>query len=94
MRKILLIAGVAGLMLCAGQAARADDQGEDWQQRFHFRLDDLDKLMQGMDELLQSIPRYQAPIIDEDGNIIIRRAPQERGFDPFRQPVEPEFADI
>ena len=92
MREILAM-GVAALALCAGQAARADDQGKDWQQ-FEFHLKDLDKLMRGMDELLQSIPRYEAPIIDENGDIIIRRAPREPGFDPFRQPAEPEFADI
>jgi hypothetical protein len=94
MRKILLTMAVAGLVLCAGQAARADEQGKDWQQQFEFHLRDLDKLMQGMDELLQSIPRYEAPIIDENGDIIIRRAPRGREFDPFRRPEEPEFADI
>ena len=94
MRKILLSMGVAGLLLGAGQAAWADDQSDDWQQQFHFRLDDFDKLMQGMDDLLQSIPRYEAPIIDENGDIIIRRAPREHEFDPFTWPDEPEFADI
>jgi len=94
MRKILVTMGVAGLVLCAGQAARADDQSKDWEQQFHSRLHDLDKLMQGMDDLLQSIPRYQAPIIDENGDIIIRRAPRGREFDPSVRPAEPEFADI
>ena len=94
MRKILVTMGVAGLVLCAGQAARADDQSKDWEQQFHFRLHDLDKLMQGMDELLQSVPRYQAPIIDENGDIIIRRAPREPEFDPFTRAPNPDFADI
>ena len=94
MRKLLLTMGVAGLVLGAAPAARADEQGEDWQNQFNFRLEGFDKLMQGMDDLLKSIPRYQAPIIDENGDIIIRRAPRERGFDPFTRPAEPEFADI
>ena len=94
MRKILLAMGVAALLACGGQAAKADQQDNDWTQKFDLHLKDLDRLMQGVDEFLQSIPRYQAPIIDENGDIIIRRAPRERGFDPFRQPVEPEFADI
>ena len=94
MGKILLTMGVAGLLLCAGQAARADDQNKDWPEQFRFRLEGLDKLMQGMDDLLKSIPRYQAPIIDDNGDIIIRRAPREPEFDPFVRPVEPEFADI
>ena len=94
MRKLLMTMGLAGLVLCAGAAARADDQSGDWQNQFNFRLEGFDKLMQGMDDLLKSIPRYQAPIIDENGDIIIRRAPREREFDPFVRPAEPEFADI
>ena len=93
MGKLLLTMGLAGLLLCAGQAVRADDQGGDWQDQFHFRLEGFDKLMQGMDDLLRSIPRYQAPIIDDNGDIIIRRVPREREFDPFVRPVEPEFTD-
>jgi hypothetical protein len=94
MRKLLLTMGVAGLLIGAGQAARADEQSNDWQDQFQFRLEGFDKLMQGMDDLLKSIPRYEAPIIDENGDIIIRRAPREPGFDPFTRPAEPDFADI
>jgi hypothetical protein len=94
MRKLVLTVGLAGLVLCAGQAAWADDQENDWQDQFHFRLEGLDELMQGMDELLQSIPRYEAPIVDENGDIIIRRAPRGPDFDPFVRPAEPDFADI
>ncbi len=93
MGKLLLTMGLASLLVCVGQAARADEQDNDWQDQFHFRLEGFDKLMQGMDELLKSIPRYQAPIIDDNGDIIIRRAPREREFDPFVRPVEPEFVD-
>jgi len=93
MRRLLLTIGLAGAVLCAGGAAWADDQENDWQNQFHFRLEGLDKLMQGMDDLLKSIPRYQAPIIDDNGDIIIRRAPREREFDPFVRPAEPEFVD-
>jgi hypothetical protein len=97
MRKILLTMGVAGLLIAAGQAAWADDQENDWndwQDQFHFRLEGFDTLMQGMDELLQSIPRYEAPIIDENGDIIIRRAPRGWEFELFAPPAEPEFQDI
>jgi hypothetical protein len=94
MRKFVLTMGIAGLVLSAGQAVRADEQGNDWQDQFNFRLEGLDKLMQGMDNLLKSIPRYQAPIIDDNGDIIIRRAPSEPEFDPFTRSEEPEFADI
>ena len=94
MRKLVLMVGVAGLVLCAGQTARADDQDNDWQDQFQFRLEGLDQLIEGMDDLLQSIPRYEAPIIDDNGDIIIRRAPRGPDFDPFVRPAEPNFADI
>ena len=94
MGKLLLTIGIAGLLLCAGQAARADEQSNDWQKQFHFRLEGFDKLMQGMDDLLKSIPRYQAPTIDENGDIIIRRVPRDPEYAPEVAPAEPEFADI
>jgi hypothetical protein len=50
--------------------------------------------MQDMDEFLRAIPRFEAPFIDENGDIIIRRAPPGPGFEPFQRPAEPEFADI
>ena len=98
MRKFVLTVGVAGLVLCAGQAVRADERDNDWQDQFQFRLqgldEGLDELMQGMDELLQSIPRYDMPIIDDNGDIIIRRAPHDPEFDPFTRLPDPNFADI
>jgi hypothetical protein len=94
MRKLVLTVGVAGLVLCAGQAAWADERDNDWPDQFQFRLEGLDELIQGMDDLLESIPRYEVPIIDENGDIIIRRAPRGPDFDPFTRPAGPDFADI
>ena len=93
MRKILLTGGLTGVLLAGGPAAGlAEDQNESWQ--YDFRIEGLDELMQDMDQFLRSIPRFEAPFIDENGDIIIRRAPPGPGFDPFQRPVEPEFADI
>jgi hypothetical protein len=98
MGKLLLTIGLASLVLCAGQTARADDQDNDWQKQFQFRLEGfdegLDKLMQGMDDLLKSIPLYQTPIINDNGDIIIRRVPRDFEYDPLQRAEEPEFADI
>jgi len=94
MRKLVLTMGVAGLVLCTWQAVRADERDNDWQDQFQFRLEGLDELMQGMDDLLQSIPRYDMPIIDDNGDIIIRRAPHDPEFDPFTRLPDPNFADI
>jgi hypothetical protein len=98
MRKILLLTGLTGVLLLDGApAAMAEEQDEDWRDQFEydFQIEGLDKLMQGMDEFLRSIPRFEAPYIDENGDIVIRRAPPlEPEFNPFRRPTEPEFADI
>lgn len=93
MRRILLTAGLTGMLLLGGApAGLAADEDDGWQ--YDFRIEGLDKLMQDMDEFLRAIPRFEAPFIDENGDIIIRRAPPGPGLELFRQPDEPDFADI
>jgi len=95
MRRFLLTAGLTGALLLAGPAAglAADQDDETW--RYDFRIEGLDDLMQDMDRFLRAIPRFEAPYIDENGDIIIRRAPPiEPEASPFQRPAEPEFADI
>ena len=94
MGKILLTMGLAGVLACSGQAAKADQQSNDWTQEFNLHLKDFDRLMQGMDEFLQSIPRYEAPTIDDNGDLIIRRVPRQPQSDPYTRPAGPDFADI
>ncbi len=95
MARLLLTTGMAGVLLLAAPAAGAAEDGdESWQHE--FRIEGLDKLMRGMDEFLRSIPRFQAPYIDENDDIIIRRAPPDGpAFDPWfeRPPPDPDFAD-
>jgi hypothetical protein len=98
MSRFLRLTGLAtGLLLAAPAAGLADESDKDWRERFQydFRIEGLDKLMQGVDELLRSVPRFETPFIDENGDIIIRRAPP-RGleWDPFQPPADPDFADI
>ena len=92
MRRILLSAGLTGVLLLGGAPAGLADEDDGWQ--YDFRIEGLDELMQDMDEFLRAIPRFEAPFIDENGDIIIRRAPPGSGLDPFQRPAEPEFADI
>lgn len=92
MRKLLLIVGLAALL---APPAWADDPEEGY--RFHFRLEGMDELTRGLEDMLRSLPMFETPYIDENGDIIIRRAPPldldlDRLFDPL--PEEPEFADI
>ena len=95
MGKLLTIVCAAGaLLLSVHMPARADDL-TDQLQRFH--IEGMDKLKQGFDELLRSIPRFEAPTIDENGDIIIKRKPPAPpGADPWTGTItrEPEFADI
>ena len=93
MRRILLTAGLTGVLLLGGApAGLAADEDDGWQ--YDFRIEGLDELMQDMDEFLRAIPRFEAPFIDENGDIIIRRAPPGPGLEPFQRSAEPEFADI
>jgi len=96
MRQVLTIGGLACVLALAvpasGRAADITDQ-----LRQYFGVEGK-KLKKDIDELLRSIPRFEAPIIDEDGNIIIRRKPPlPPGADPWTgepPPQDPDFADI
>ena len=96
MGKRLTIAGLAGaLLLVAPAAGRADELSDQLRDYFHVQGD---KLQKDIDELLRSIPRFEAPTVDEDGNIIIRRKPPlPPGADPWTgemPPQDPDFANI
>ncbi|HTO82374.1 MAG TPA: hypothetical protein VMQ73_09070 [Methylomirabilota bacterium] len=96
MRQVLTIGGLACLLALAAPAvARADDLTDQLRQYFGVQGD---KLKKDIDELLRSIPRFEAPTIDEDGNIIIRRKPPlPPGADPWTgevPPQDPDFANI
>jgi len=93
MQKLLLIAGLAAVLALNAAPLRAEEGDEDY--RFHFRLEGMDELTQGLEEMLRALPMFETPFIDENGDIIIRRAPPldlDRLFDPPAE--EPEFADI
>jgi len=96
MGKRLMITGLAGaLLLAVPAAARADDLTDQLRQYFGV---EGNKLKKDIDELLRSIPRFEAPTVDEDGNIIIRRKPPlPPGADPWTgemPPHDPDFANI
>jgi hypothetical protein len=94
MGKLLTIAGMAGALLLAGQApACADDLTN--QLRQFLPTESMAKLTKDIDDLLRAIPRFEAPIIDENGDIIIRRKPPlPPGADPWTGEVPPPDPDI
>jgi hypothetical protein len=85
---MLQLARAAVLMACLGAFAAApaaalsakeegsDEQGPGEAAR-DLALDSIEKLMRAMELLLDSIPQYEAPFVNEDGDIIIRRKRDE-----------------
>jgi hypothetical protein len=46
----------------------------------------IDRLLRALDLLIESIPQYEAPFVNEDGDIIIRRK-REPDAQPAPEPV-------
>lgn len=66
------LAGAPG----AGAAAAEPSQRERAEE---FARQGIERLMQALDLLMESIPQYELPFVDENGDIIIRR---RRGTGP------------
>src|SRR5690348_6889247 len=97
MRQVLTIGGLTCLLaLAAPTAGRADDLTN--QLRQFLPTESMAKLKKDIDDLLRAIPRFEAPTIDENGDIIIRRKPPlPPGADPWtgeQPPQDPDVADI
>src|SRR5262245_40213608 len=93
MRHVLTVGSLACLLALAAPAARADDLTD--QLRDYFRSENMDKLKKDIDDLLRSIPRFEAPTFDENGDIIIRRKPPlPPGADPWTGELPPQDPDI
>ena len=78
----MAILGLALLSAISGAPARASDALPSPGQL-------LDQLLgeaaAAIEEALNALPRFAPPVMDEDGNIIIRRLPPE----PARKPLQP-----
>ena len=59
----------------AGYATRAYAQSDETPQQSpdELALEGVNRLMQALQLLIQQLPQYEAPVIDENGDIIIRR---------------------
>jgi hypothetical protein len=86
MRHLLLIAGAA-LLVSAGQPARADQPLDQWFEE--FTVEGLQDLQRDFERFLERLPRFEAPYVDEDGNIVIPRQPRDE-FPPRRPPATEE----
>lgn len=71
MRKILLAMAV-GLSLSLAMPVQAQEQDQKSDPDV-LALEGIEKLMEALGAFLKSIPQYEAPYINENGDIIIRR---------------------
>lgn len=73
MRKIVL--GLAFAVALSGGGAPLFGQSDAPAEKTPeaLALEGIDRLMRALELMLQAIPQYEAPFIDENGDIIIRR---------------------
>ncbi len=102
MRRSVVAAAAAALWaigLAVRPAGAEPPGGEDGRDPSRLALEGLDRLMQALDLFIATLPQYEAPYINEDGDIIIRRKrnPAEPGAEPPPErgrPGEPEGMGI
>ncbi|MGH6933694.1 MAG: hypothetical protein ACREEE_14820 [Dongiaceae bacterium] len=89
MRSLLLIVGAALAITGAG-SAWADQPLDKWLEQ--FTIEGLDDLEREFERFIERLPRFEAPYVDENGNIVIPRKPDEDGA-PRRPPEIPDGFD-
>lgn len=81
--------GLALLLVSAGtpqQRAWADESTED---PGEMARESIELMMKSLELLIESIPQYEAPYMNENGDIIIRRK-RKPGEPPYKDPPEDE----
>ena len=73
--------------------ARAQEQSPGAEDRSAEELaaEGIASLMRALSAFIESLPQYEKPIIDENGDIIIRRKNPPRDREPGEQPSDPEI---
>ncbi len=87
--KLLIVpAFLLALALATGTPAEArGDQPNDRERIERMAREAIEQLMRALELMIESIPQYEMPEINEHGDIIIRRKrPKQR-----REPSQPEF---
>lgn len=81
----------SGLDVIAPAAAQEPRGEEDDRSPGALAGEALQKLMQALDLLIGSIPQYEAPYVNENGDIIIRRKRDGGLPTPERKPLPPDI---
>lgn len=96
LKSVLLAAGVALWLIAGGATVQAQDQGQTQSERERaeeMARQGMERILRALNLLMDSIPQYELPEVNEKGDIIIRRKnPPPREKAPKRE-VEPESTD-
>jgi hypothetical protein len=85
------IAAMLAAVWLAGLAApSAADEPSQRERAEQFARQGMERLMQALDLLLQSIPQYELPVINDNGDIIIRRRHGTGPAEPAPAPANPD----
>lgn len=84
---------VTGLAAAPGAGAAAEPSQRERAEE--FARQGVERLMQALDLLIESIPQYEMPFVDENGDIIIRRRrdTEPEPPTPGSRPPESDSAD-
>lgn len=86
--------GAAALPLAGYMAAAHAQSGETPQQSpDELAIEGVSRLMQALQLFIQQLPQYEAPVIDENGDIIIRRKHDDGAPIPPHKPASPGDVD-
>jgi len=69
----LTAAALIGISLATAPGVGAADEPNQRERAEEFARQGVERLMQALDLLIESIPQYEMPFVDENGDIIIRR---------------------
>ncbi len=92
MTRVVAVALALALMPAAalgGEKGAAPD-GQDWRGAARQALEQLDRALDRLEGMVERLPRYGTPYIDEDGDIVIPRRDQA----PPPAPGEPDSVQI
>lgn len=87
----LTAAVLMAISLAVAPGAAAADVQSQRERAEEFARQGIERFMQALDLLMESIPQYELPIVNENGDIIIRR---RRGVDPEESTPEPGAPEI
>jgi hypothetical protein len=82
-----LMAALALAVATPSALAQSSERGE--KSPDELAIEGIGRLMRALELLIQSIPQYDAPVIDENGDIIIRRRHPTDEPTPERKPAPP-----